>query len=133
MRRSRRRASLWAMPALDRVPRMLVRGEGLALLGGALDLYFHAGYGWLLLLVLALAPDVSLLGFLGGPRLGAAAYNLAHTEVLPLVLGAVGVVAGDDLAVRLALIWLAHIGLDRAIGYGLRYPSALAQTHVQRL
>jgi hypothetical protein len=118
---------------LDRLPRVLLHAEGAAVGGAAIALYFHAGYPWWLLVVLALAPDLSAVGFLAGPAVGSAAYNTAHTYVLPVVLGAVGVIVDADFAVQLALIWLTHIGVDRALGYGLKYPSGFKDTHLQRV
>lgn len=109
---------------MDRLPRRLLHLEGLAVLAVAVALYADAGFGWLLLLVLFLAPDLSMLGYLGGPRLGSLTYDVVHTYVGPVALGAIGVVGGYETAVQVALIWLAHIGLDRALGYGLKYPTA---------
>jgi hypothetical protein len=117
----------------DRLPRLLLHAEGAVVAIAAIALYFDAGYAWWLLLVLALAPDLSLVGYLAGPRLGAIAYDAAHTEMFPVALAAFGVLAGADLAVQLGLIWLTHIGVDRAIGYGLKYPSAFRDTHLQRV
>lgn len=114
------------------VPRLL-RAEGLAVFAAAVIVYFDSGYGWLLLVVLALAPDLSLVGYLAGPRIGAVAYDAAHTYVLPLALAAAGILAGPDLAVQLALIWVAHIGADRLLGYGLKYPTDFKDTHLQRV
>jgi hypothetical protein len=68
-----------------------------------------------------------------GSRLGAAAYDLVHTYALSVGLGAAGVVADSDAAVEVALIWLAHIGVDRAVGYGLKYPSGFKDTQLQRV
>jgi Domain of unknown function (DUF4260) len=118
---------------LDRLPSLLLRLEGMVVLAAAVALYFDAGFGWLLLLVLFLAPDLSMLGYLAGPRVGAASYDIVHTYALPVALGAVGVVAGAELATQLALIWLAHIGMDRALGYGLKYPTGFKDTHLQRV
>ena len=111
----------------------VLRAEGLAVLAAALVLYFDAGYGWALLLVLALAPDLSMLGYLAGARVGAVAYDAAHAYVLPLALGVTGVLAESDRAVQLALIWLAHIGADRSLGYGLKYATGFKDTHLQRV
>ena len=111
----------------------LLRAEGLAVLVAALALYFDSGYGRLLLVVLALAPDLSMAGYLAGPRAGAIAYDAAHTYVLPVALAVAGVLAGSDLAVQLALIWLAHVGADRLLGYGLKYPTHFKDTHLQRV
>jgi hypothetical protein len=120
------------MHALERMPSVLLRLEGGALLSGSLVLYFHEGYGWLALVLLALAPDLTMIGYAAGQRVGAGAYDLAHNEVLPIALGVAGVVAGE-LALQLALIWLAHIGADRLLGYGLKYPTAFKDTHLQRV
>ena len=118
---------------LNRLPRVLLHAEGVAVAGAAIALYFHAGYPWWLFIVLVLAPDLSMLGFAAGPSVGTIAYNTMHTYALPVVLAAVGVIVDADVPVQLGLIWLAHIGVDRAIGYGLKYPSGFKDTHLQRV
>lgn len=118
---------------LDRLPRGLLHLEGLAVLAVALALYVDAGYGWLALVLLFLAPDLSMLGYLGGPRLGSLTYDIVHTYALPVALAAVGVIGEGGSATQLALIWLAHIGLDRLLGYGLKYPTGFKDTHLQRV
>lgn len=118
---------------LEHLPRRLLHLEGLAVLTGAIVLYIDASYGWLLLLVLFLAPDLSMIGYLGGPRVGALTYDVAHTYALPIALGVVGVLWGSSTTVQVALIWVAHIGLDRLLGYGLKYPTAFKDTHLQRV
>jgi hypothetical protein len=74
-----------------------------------------------------------MVGYLAGSTVGAAVYDAAHTYVLPIVLAAVGLIAGAETAVQLGLIWLTHIGVDRAIGYGLKYPTGFKDTHLQRV
>ena len=118
---------------LDRLPSVLLRAEGVAVAAAAVALYFHEGHPWWLLLVLALAPDVSAAGYAAGPRVGAACYDAAHTYVGPVALAAVGVLADAGLAVAVALVWAAHIGVDRAVGYGLKYPTDFKDTHIQRV
>jgi Domain of unknown function (DUF4260) len=118
---------------MDRLPRRLLHLEGLAVLTGSLVLYFDAGYGWPLLLVLFLAPDLTMLGYLGGPRVGSLIYDLAHTYVGPIALGLAGVLGDAESATQIALIWLAHIGMDRMLGYGLKYPTGFKDTHLQRV
>lgn len=113
--------------------RLLLRLEGLAIGAGAVVLYADGDHSWWLFALLILAPDVSFLGYAAGPRLGAAAYNLLHNLVFPIALGAAGVVSGSDAAVAVALIWLAHIGVDRLLGYGLKYPTAFKDSHLQRV
>jgi hypothetical protein len=118
---------------IDRLPRTLLHAEGVAVAAAAIALYFNAGYPWWLLLALALAPDVAMIGFAAGPRVGATAYDLAHTYVLPVLLAAIGVLADAELAIQVGLIWAMHIGVDRAIGYGLKYPTGFKDTHLQRV
>jgi hypothetical protein len=113
--------------------RWLLRIEGAALLVAALALYAGTAGSWVLFAVLFLVPDLSFLGYLGGSRTGAAIYNAAHATIGPLLLGAAGAFAGSALAVSLALIWLAHIGADRMLGYGLKYASAFQETHLGRI
>jgi hypothetical protein len=118
---------------VQRLPQALLRAEGLAVAVAAVALYFHAGYPWWLLVALVLAPDVSMVGYLAGQNSGAAAYDAAHTYVLPVALSAVGLIVGAETAVQLGLIWFTHIGVDRAIGYGLKYPTGFKDTHLQRV
>ena len=100
---------------------------------GSLALYFHFDYGWLALVLLLLAPDLSFAAYLAGPATGAHVYNALHTTAPPIVLAVAGVLADERLPVQLGLIWLAHIGIDRLLGYGLKYPSAFKDTHLQRV
>ncbi len=106
------------------------RLEGLALLVVSVLAYARFGEGWPLFAVLFLAPDLSFLGYLAGPRLGAWAYNLAHSLIGPLLLAAAGGLTGGELPIALALIWLAHVGFDRALGYGLKSPDSFGITHL---
>jgi hypothetical protein len=118
---------------VDRLPSLLLRVEGLAMALGALALYFHLGFGWVLLVVFALAPDLSAVGYAFGPRVGAVLYDIAHCEALPVLVAVIGILHGADGHIQVALIWLTHIGVDRAAGYGLKYPTAFKDTHLQRV
>lgn len=118
---------------LERLPRVLLHLEGVAVAVAALSLYLHESYSWLLFGVLVLVPDLSMLGFLAGARVGSVTYNAAHTTVTPVLLGTAGVVMPSQIATAVALIWLLHIGFDRAIGYGLKYPSSFKETHLGRV
>jgi hypothetical protein len=110
----------------------VLRLEGLAIFVAALALYAHLGASGIVFAVLFLAPDVAMASYLAGPRVGAAAYNLAHAYVGPLALGAAGLALDAPAAQALALIWLAHIGFDRALGFGLKYASGFSDTHLGR-
>ena len=118
---------------LERLPALLLRAEGAAVAAAAVTIYFYAAYPWWLLVALALVPDLSLAGYVAGPRVGTGTYNATHTYVAPVVLVSVGVVTEADLALQVALIWLTHIGVDRTVGYGLKYRSSFKETHLQRV
>lgn len=115
------------------VPRLLLRLEGAAAFGAALVAYHALGASWLLFAALFLVPDLSMLGYLAGPRPGAIAYNVVHTYLGPALLALAGGLLGSAITLQVAAIWAAHIGLDRALGYGLKYRTAFADTHLGRL
>ena len=111
-------------------PTRLLRLEGFAVLVVALVAFGALGFSWWLFAALVLAPDLSMVAYARGPRFGARVYNLVHASVLPIALGLVGFLWASDAAVAVGLIWLAHIGLDRAVGYGLKRPTSFHDTHL---
>ncbi len=117
----------------DAVPRTLLRLEGAAVFAAAVALYAHEGHSWWLFVALLLAPDLGMVGYVFGTRVGSITYDATHFEALPVALAAAGLVAGSGVSVQLGLIWLAHIGLDRALGYGLKYATRFKDTHLQRV
>jgi Domain of unknown function (DUF4260) len=113
--------------------RDLLRLEGLALLAAMVLLYATRGGPWWLFAVLFLAPDLSFAAYLAGARIGAIVYNAVHVTAAPIVLLMAGLVFDQPLTASIAIIWLAHIGMDRAAGYGLKYPDAFNHTHLGRI
>ena len=116
--------------AVSGFPALLLRAESAALLVLSLFLYAKSGFSWLLYVVLLFVPDLGMLGYVGGTRVGSVAYNLVHTYVPPAVLALVGVASGSRPAYSIALIWFGHIGMDRLLGYGLKYPTSFSHTHL---
>src|SRR5688572_2533633 len=108
----------------------LLRIEGLAAFAVAVGAFYMLGGNWWLFAALILAPDLSMFGLLAGYRVGSRVYNVAHTYTLPLALGTVAWLTGTGWLVIVALVWIAHIGVDRALGYGLRYPLIEQATHL---
>ena len=114
-------------------PAVMLRVEGAAVLAVSVVLYGLVGGSWWLFALLLLVPDGSMLGYFAGPRVGAAAYNVFHVYPLPAALGVSGLVAGAPLATAVALVWFAHIGMDRVLGYGVKYASGFKDTHLGRV
>ena len=110
----------------------MLRIEGLAAVAAGLAGYDALTDGWMLLAVAALVPDLSMIGYAFGPRAGARAYNLAHTYTAPALLAAIAMATGLPL-LPIACVWAAHIGLDRALGYGLKHRSGFQETHLGRI
>lgn len=115
------------------VPRTWLRLEGAALLAASVLAYHWQLGSWTTFAWLVVAPDLSLLAYVAGPVVGARVYNLVHALVAPIFLGMYGIAVGRSDVVPYALAWTAHIGLDRVLGLGLKYPSAFADTHLGRL
>jgi hypothetical protein len=113
--------------------RTLLRLEGLVLFLGMTLLYAVWGGSWWVYFILFLAPDVSFAGYLVGPREGAIIYNAAHSYMAPVALMTAGFAGAEPLVLSLAIIWLAHIGIDRALGYGLKYAAGFGFTHFGRI
>jgi hypothetical protein len=113
--------------------RTVLRSEGVFLCAAALAAYTQTGGDWKLFALLFLVPDLSFIAFLFGPRTGAFAYNAMHSTIGPLLLGAAAFALHQPLALSIALIWIAHVGFDRALGYGLKYASGFADTHLGRI
>lgn len=107
-----------------------LRAEALAALAVAASLYAWLGFSWGLFAALFLAPDLAMAAYARGPKWGAAVYNVAHSTIAPLALGALAFALRAPLGEAIALIWLAHIEFDRALGYGLKYASAFGDTHL---
>lgn len=118
---------------LQNFPRLLLHLEGAAVLITALIFYGQNGYSWWLFALLLLAPDLSALGYLHSQEVGSLCYNVVHTTVLPIALALLSLLLGIDLGLQLALIWLAHIGMDRLVGYGLKYPDGFKVTHFNKV
>ena len=110
--------------------RLLLRLEGLSLLLVGLFAYTEFGGGWGVFALFFFAPDLSFLGYLAGPRVGAASYNSAHSLIGALGVLTAGILLSVPAAVAAGIIWAAHIGFDRALGYGLKYSSGFGFTHM---
>jgi Domain of unknown function (DUF4260) len=110
--------------------RWLLRAEGLGLLLASLWAYQHLALSWSQFAWLFLLPDVALLAYLVSSRLGAMCYNATHSEIGALALLVASQMLSMPVLLPWSLIWLAHIGFDRALGYGLKSSAGFAHTHL---
>lgn len=113
--------------------RILAHTEGLLVLCLCLTYYHYVGFGWTFFMLLFFTPDLSMLGYLLNPAFGSVIYNLFHTYTTAILLIFIGMLLNLPLAISLGLIFMAHIGLDRFLGFGLKYPSSFNDTHLHRL
>ena len=113
--------------------RTWLRLEGLAAFVIGVALFGASGGNWLFLVPLLLLPDVSAIGYLAGPRIGAFTYNVVHNWVPGFVTLGIGAWLASLEITLAAAILIAHVGMDRAVGYGLKLPSSFHDTHLGRM
>lgn len=113
--------------------RDLLRWEGVALFIGMTLFYWISGASWWHYALVFFVPDLAFLAYLAGPRIGAGVYNATHATIGPLLLVLFGLVTAEPLPGSFAMIWLAHIGFDRMLGYGLKYEKGFGFTHLGRI
>jgi len=111
-------------------PRPLLHLEGAAVLAVSLFSYHWLQASWFQFALLFLVPDVSMLGYAANVRIGAISYNSVHCYAAPLILAACSLGTDHSAVLGLSLIWIAHIGFDRMLGYGLKYPTRFKDTHL---
>lgn len=107
--------------------------EGAAIFALALFIYAQFDGSWWLFAALILAPDLSMIGYALGLKVGTFCYNLVHIYILPAVLAAAGIYFDNPLLIHISIIWFAHIGMDKMVGYGLKYVTGFKDTHFTRL
>jgi hypothetical protein len=122
-----------ASPTMDGQARAWLRLEGLAALVAGALIYARLGGDWLWFLPAMLAVDISAAGYLRGPRVGALTYNAAHNWATGLVVLGAGLVAGLPVVAMVGGVLVAHVGMDRAAGYGLKLRTSFGDTHLGRI
>jgi hypothetical protein len=111
-------------------PRTWLRLEGAAAVAAGIAIFATSGGNWLFLVPLLLAPDLSIAGYAAGPRVGAITYNLIHNWAAGLAVIGIGVALSSPGVVVAGAILVAHVGMDRLMGYGLKYPTVFRDTHL---
>ncbi|RKD26007.1 hypothetical protein BEP19_03525 [Ammoniphilus oxalaticus] len=113
--------------------KFLLHLEGFVVLAVSLYFYSHLQFSWVVFLILLFSPDLSAFGYLSNVWVGAVLYNLFHTYTIPIVLLMCGLWTEHSAVLMISLIWIAHIGMDRMLGYGLKYPTQFRDTHLNRV
>jgi hypothetical protein len=114
-------------------PRYLLHAEGASILVLAILLYRAGHFSWWMFAALLLVPDLFMLGYLWNAKFGSAVYNLVHTLSVPLLLFVANEIFVQNRLAPFLLIWIAHIGMDRMLGFGLKYPTQFKDTHLQHV
>ena len=115
------------------LPNILLRLEGLTVFIGAIVLYANQHFSGIAFIALVLVPDVSMIGYRVNNRVGSWVYNTVHFYAIPAILIGLGVGLSAPVAIQIGLIWCAHIGMDRVLGFGLKYPAEFKDTHMQHV
>lgn len=101
---------------------------GLFILG--IYLFSLLNYQWWWFLVLILAPDLSMIGYAFGDKIGAYAYNFVHHKGIAVVLYLIGMYCSNNVVELIGIILFAHASMDRIFGYGLKYEKGFKFTHL---
>lgn len=122
---------------------LLQKLESLAILIALLSAYYLFGFSWIWFALLLLVPDVSMIGYLKDPKLGATIYNIGHSYTIPTLLFILvwlpyshvleNMRITTDTILMIAIIWASHIAMDRALGFGLKLPTGFKDTHLGTL
>ena len=115
------------------MPRIFLHLEGATILILSVVLYANMSFNWWAFALFLLTPDLAFVFYAINPRIGSIAYNLVHTLIFPLILGLLSYASGNNLGLQVALIWFAHIGMDRLFGYGFKYLGEAKQTHFSKI
>ena len=115
------------------MPNVMLRMEGTAVLLASMIAYGYLGYNWWVFALLLMWSDLSFIAYALDKRFGSVVYNIVHSYPLPLLLVGASFFFSWPVGLQFALIWLAHIGMDRLFGYGLKYPGEFKTTHMSNI
>jgi len=120
-------------PTIDGQARRWLQVEALAVFIAAAAAFGRLGGDYIWLIPALLIPDLAVAGYLAGPRIGAFVYNLIHNWAIGLVILAGGLALSITPLALAGTILIAHTGMDRSVGYGLKFMSGFKDTHLGRI
>ena len=112
-------------------PKIWLRVDGAVLFIASIILFSLTNQHWWIYPTLLFVPDIFMIGYIRGTKIGAFFYNAGHSYFLPSLLCLYG--WHHTLCLAIGLIWLGHVGFDRMAGYGLKYDSDFKHTHLGSL
>ena len=115
------------------MPRIMLHLDGAGIFIASIILYAQLDLAWWIYPLLLLVPDVFAVGYLAGQEVGAFVYNIGHLYIVPIALGIIALLSGWTFGIGIAIIWVGHIAMDRAVGYGMKYASDFKATHLKRV
>lgn len=113
--------------------KILLHIEGFTVFALCLYFYWLNDFSWWLFSLLILAPDLSMIGYTLNNQIGAVVYNIFHTYTVSLFVALLGWFLPHPVIFAVGLIWTAHIGMDRMVGYGLKYPTDFKHNHLNQM
>lgn len=90
-------------------------------------------YDWWLFPLLLFLPDISMLGYLVNPKIGAISYNFFHHKAVAIAVTVLGMYSVDFLVTLIGVILFSHASFDRIFGYGLKYSDSFKNTHLGKI
>lgn len=111
----------------------IVRIENGFALATSFYIYMHLDFPIWLFFVLLFVPDITMIGYAINKKIGALVYNFGHSFILPLLLALCYLYFSNEYLLIISIIWIAHICMDRLLGFGLKYQNSFNKTHIQRL
>lgn len=112
---------------------LFLRAEAVAGLAAGITIWLAQDGSFWWFLALVLLPDLSMLGYMAGASVGALTYNLAHNWATGTVILGAGWWADNRIVLLIGALLLAHVGMDRLLGYGLKLTSGFQDTHLGRI
>jgi len=113
--------------------KVLLHGEGFVVLTLCIFFYKYGQFSWTLFFILLLSPDISIVGYLFNKKMGAIIYNIFHTYIITIGIIILGLIFSNQTIIAIGIIWSAHIGMDRMVGFGLKYPTKFNDTHLSKV
>ncbi len=113
--------------------KQMIRLEEVMMFGFAFFLFTQLPFAWWWFLVFLFAPDLSMVGYLRNPQVGAFNYNFVHHKGVAVIVIIVGALIGNPLVQAMGIILFGHSSMDRIFGFGLKYPDSFQHTHLGML